>query len=971
MNPFKLIFSHKPAKVWFVVTSLSLVFVLVVSLVITQSVFIRGTFDVVFGKKRAVVSENNGAYTSDYTSKSAVLAAANDFNRSIAEEGMILLKNQQSLPLAAGAGLSVFGKNSVKLVLGGSGSGNVSGAEAKTIYDSLEAAGFEVNPTLKAFYLGSESGSGRPANPSIGASVSGFGIGETPMGSYSAAVKDSYGDGSAYRDAALVVISRIGGEGIDLPRTMQKSATNGEKTPGARNAGDHYLQLDENETALLKEVCASFDNVIVIINSSQAMELGFLDDPSHYAFQPNIKGALWIGSPGATGIMALGKILAGEVNPSGHTIDTYPRDFKQDPTWQNFGNNRANNGNRYNVDGTNKNAYFVDYEEGIYVGYRYYETRGYTETQAGNPDWYPSNVVFPFGYGQSYTQFGWEIENISHPEGSVLSYGDEVTVKVKVTNTGDYDGKDVVQLYYTPPYVAGGIEKPHVVLGAFEKTQLIPKQGQSDTVVLTFKVADMRSYDYNDANQNGHKGYEIEAGTYQLKIAKNAHEVFATFNYTIAEDIKITQDGETQYAIENRFDDVSGHIATYLSRSDWDGTWPAAPAGNDLSVSQALIDAMDYKGDDQGKPWYASDMPQQDDRTSQTMLHELVGKAFDDPLWDKLMNRLSYKQMAMLIGVGAYGTGDIEDIGKPKTIEPDGPGGFTAFMGGPEVYDTCAYVSACVVGATWNKAIAQGMGEMVGDEALIGYEKGDKLPYSGWYAPAVNIHRSPFGGRNWEYYSEDAYLSGEMAAQVCLGAKQKGLYTFVKHFAVNEQETSRDANGLITWLNEQAMRELYLKPFEMTVKKGQTTAIMSSFNRIGTVWAGGSYPLLTEVLRHEWGFRGMVITDYALKEYLNSEQMIRAGGDLVLAQGGKIPSYENPTATQASRLRAAAKNILYTTAGSNAMNTVIAYYRMPVWQEVLIIADSAIVVLLAVWGAAVIGKARKKDRAGNVTVKQA
>ncbi len=962
MKPLKFAFSHRPVKVWLITTCIVLVFALVASLVLTQVVFISGTMDVVFGKKRAIVSENNGAYTGDYASKSEVLAAANAFNISIAEEGTILLKNDGSLPLAEGAGISVFGKNVSKLVLGGSGSGNVSGAEAKTVYDSLEVAGFRVNPVLKSFYAGSDSGSGRPNNPSIGANVTGFATGETPLSSYSADVKASYGAGSEYKDAALVVISRIGGEGIDLPRTMQKSET--EKVAGARSADDHYLQLDENETALLQEVCANFDNVIIVINCSAAMELGFLDDPTHYAYHPNIKGALWIGSPGATGIMALGSILKGEVTPSGHTTDTYARDFTKDPTWNNFGNNRVNNGNRYNVDGTNKNAYFVDYEEGIYVGYRYYETRGYTEAQAGNTDWYQENVVFPFGYGLSYTDFDWEIESVSHPDGAVLTAGDEITVRVKVTNTGAYDGKDVVQLYYTPPYTTGGIEKAHVVLGAFEKTQLIGKQGQMDTVELTFKVSDMRSYDYDDANQNGHTGYEIEAGAYQISIAGNAHDVFATFNYTIAEDIIITADADTQYPIENRFDDVSDHTVRYLSRSDWEGTWPLPPMPTaDLSVSQALIDSMDYQSGDEGKPWFVSEMPAQGDPSAKVVLSDLTGKAYDDALWDQLLGRLTYKQMAMLIGVGAYGTSDIESIGKPKTIEPDGPGGFTAFMGGPEVYDTCAYVSECVVGATWNKEIAEQMGIMVGNESLVGYEKGDKLPYSGWYAPAVNIHRSPFGGRNWEYYSEDPYLSGAMAAQVCLGAKSKGLYTFVKHFAVNEQETSRDANGLITWLNEQALREIYLRPFEMTVKEGQTTAIMSSFNRIGTTWAGGSYPLLTEVLRNEWGFRGMVITDYALKDYLNSEQMIRAGGDLVLAQGGKIPSSDNPSATQAASLRNAAKNILYTTANSSAMNTVITGYQLPVWQEALIAADAAIVLLLGVWGFLAVSKARKKDRA--------
>ncbi len=963
MKAKQSVFSHKPVKVWCIITSILLVLVLVISLVLTQSVFISGTMDLLFGKKRAVVSENSGAYPSDYENKSEVLAAANAFNISIAEEGTILLKNQDALPLAENAGISVFGKSSAKLVLGGSGSGNVSGADAKTIYDSLEAAGFRVNPVLRDFYLSSDSGSGRPANPSIGANVTGFATGETPLSSYGDSVKASYGAESQYKDAALVVISRIGGEGIDLPRTMQKSATDTGKVAGARNADDHYLQLDESETSLLQEVCANFENVIVIINCSPAMELGFLDDPTHYAYQQNIKGALWIGSPGATGIMALGEILKGAVNPSGHTIDTYARDFKKDPTWQNFGINPAGNGNRYNVDGTKQNAYFVDYEEGMYVGYRYYETRGFTEAEAGHPEWYAQNVVFPFGYGLSYTDFTWEIESVTPPEGSVLSQGDEITVKVKVTNIGDYDGKDVVQLYYTPPYTVGEIEKSHEVLGAFGKTQRIAKQGQSDTVELKLKVADMRSYDYNDANKNGFIGYELEAGAYQIAIAKNAHEVVKTLHYTVAEDVTIAHDEDTQAAIENRFDDVSGHIVQYLSRSDWEGTWPKPPAMEDLSVSQALIDSMDYQSEDEGKPWYALEMPKQGAGSSKAALRDLAGKAYDDPLWDQLLDQLSYKQMAALIGVGAYGTGYVESISKPKTIEPDGPGGFTAFMGGPEVYDTCAYVSECVVGATWNTEIAREMGEMVGNEGLHGYEKGDKLPYSGWYAPAVNIHRSPFGGRNWEYYSEDPFLSGAMAAQVCQGAKAKGLYTFVKHFAVNEQETCRDANGLITWLNEQALREMYLKPFEMTVKKGQTTAIMSSFNRIGTEWAGGSYALLTEILRNEWGFRGMVITDYALKEYLNSEQMIRAGGDLVLAQGGKIPSSDNLTATQATRLRAATKNILYTTVNSNAMNAVITGYRLPVWQEVLILADGAIILLLAAWGWLVIRKAQKKDKA--------
>ncbi len=955
----KQLWNVKSTRIWLSVTAIVLVILLTLTLVLTQVSFISGTFDILFGGKRVRVGESANLFVRDYETKAEVLKAANDFNITVAEEGSILLKNEQSLPLATGAKITVFGKNSVNLVMGGSGSGGVKSENVSTIYQSLTDAGFTYNTTLFDFYSDTNvSGKGRKGNPSIGSyDITGFGTGETPIDSYTDAIRSSY---TNYNDAAIVVISRIGGEGFDLPRTMVDNK--GKQIAGARNMTDHYLQLDANETALLKEANDNFNNVVVVINCSQAMELGFLDDPNHYAYQPNIRGAVWIGSPGSSGIMALGKILNGTVNPSGHTVDTFARDFTKDPTWQNFGDNKqTGTSNKYTVNGEGKNAYFVEYEEGIYVGYRYYETRG-----MDNEQWYKENVVFPFGYGKSYTNFEWTTTPTLSSVATITK-DDVITVSVNVKNIGDFDGKDVIQLYYTPPYTAGGIQKPHVVLGAFEKTKLIPKAGE-DTVTLTLRASDMKSYDYNDANGNGHKGYELEAGTYDIKIAKNAHEIIDTISYTVASDVLFMQDEKTGYTVENRFDDVSSQIEKangYMTRDNWE-MFPTSPTAEGREISQAFFDSLQYTVDDAGKPWQANSLPQQGISTTTPNLSEMAGKSYDDPLWDELLNRLSPEQMSDLIRSGAFGSIDILSIGKPKTTDADGPVGFTNFMSSSDavpIYDTCSYVSECIVGATWNKEIAHQQGIMVGNEALVGDERGDKLPYSGWYAPAVNIHRSPFAGRNWEYYSEDPLLSGEMAAQVCSGANEKGVYTFVKHFAVNDQETHRDLNGLLTWLNEQSMREIYLKPFEIAVKQGGTTAMMSSFNRIGTVWAGGNYALLTEVLRNEWGFRGMVITDYGLEPFLNINQMIRGGGDLFLNQGGTAPQYTATDATAISVMRKSVKNVLYTVANSNAMSVAITGYKLPVWQVVLISVDVAVAVLLGLWGYMVISKERKKKKA--------
>ena len=925
-------------------------------------------------------------YTADYSSKEEVLAAANALNEDIVEEGITLLKNDSdALPLDKQSKITVFGKNSVNIAKGGSGS-NAGSDAAAAIVDfcgSLEESGFICNPVIESFYHNnSQSGSGRPTSPpNMGDILTGYPIGETPISMYTDAVKESYKE---YSDAAIVVISRIGGEGYDLPRSMfwdGKKYTNwngSETIPGARSSDDHYLQLDQNETDLIKHACENFDKVVIVINSSSAMELGFLDDPSHYAYHENIKAALWIGHPGLSGAQALGKILCGDINPSGRLADTYPRDFKQDPTWYNFGNNLVEDGNRYvskNSDGSYKTrkGWFVEYREGIYTGYRYYETRA---EEAGE-EWYANNVVYPFGYGMSYTAFSYQAA-ASTANTPTLTKDGKLVFEVEVTNMGDtHGGKEVVQLYYSTPYYDGGIEKAHIVLGDFVKTEYL-EPGKSTKVTLEIDVRDMASYDWNDANGNGFVGYELEAGEYTFYIAKDAHgwsdDNAISFTYTVpAGGFTYNTDDATGHEIENLFDDVSNHISQYLSRQNNFENFDCLKGASDPDyrvATDTIINALTYKLNDKSSdPWYTTTMPNQKESQfslklissikslfsssskAEVKLWQLIGKDYNDPLWDQLLDQLSVAEMTEMIARGNFRTLQIESIDKPLTIDADGPMGFSLFMGDSAVYDTCYYATECVLAATWNVDLAEAMGVMIGNEGLIGDERGDGRTYSGWYAPAMNLHRSQFGGRNFEYYSEDGLLSGMMASAVVKGANSKGVYTYVKHFVLNEQETNRGGTGLVTWANEQSMRELYFKPFEMCVKDGGTTAMMSSFNRIGLTWTGGSYALLTELLRDEWGFHGMVITDFVTTEpYMNEDQMIRAGGDLSLCAYG--PPADTTSATGVTAIRQATKNILYTVANSNAMNgmgeDVVWAYRNPWWQNALYAISGVMIVLTVI-----------------------
>ena len=911
------------------------------------------------GERRVLVSGNPDLYMryeAETTTKNEAGVVGASLNQKICEEGVVLLKNNNSaLPLATNSKVTVFGKNSGNLVIGGSGSSSGGRGKILSLCEGLLHAEFLCNPVMQNFYRQSASGAGRPSNPGIGSVLTGFPVGETPASDYTDEVIKSWDD---YSDAAIVVLSRIAGEGFDLPRTMfwnGKSYVDPEWSgtqviPGAESATSHYLELDKNEKDMIDLACDNFDKVIVLINSAAPIECGFLKDSK-------IDAALWIGYLGANGADAIGSILCGDISPSGRTVDTFAVDFTKDPTWNNFGNNLVADGNRYMTSEGGlqaRNAWFVEYREGIYSGYRYYETRGYTEQLAGNAGWYSENVVYPFGYGLSYTQFSWEVTDCRVT-------AENIEVDVKVTNTGDYAGKDVIELYFTPPYVNGGIEKPHVVLADFVKTDMLqPGSGDrsSETYTLSCNIRDMASYDYSDANRNGFSGYELEGGNYILRIMRNSHD--EEWSSSISLEGQRYYAGEAEKTqLNNLFEESNLHNIgkwEYLSRSDWNGTWPQPVTESDRTVSEDFIDGLTYKlSDDAADPWYEQSLSETDKENLKggLKLYDLIGKDVSDPAWDELVSTLSAEQLIALVCGADYGTVALDEIGKPRTIEADGPEGFVDSIGNAEIYGECYYACECVMGATWNTELIYEFGKAIGDEALHGDERGNGTPYSGWYAPAANIHRSPFGGRNWEYYSEDALLSGKMAAAAVKGAASKGVTAYVKHFALNDQETNRDNTGLVTWANEQAMREIYFRPFEIAVKEGGARGIMSSFNRIGSEWTGGSYALLTSLLREEWGFEGAVITDYNSKFYMNTDQMIRAGGDMSLGPGIKQLS-DVTSATAVSNLRRAAKNILYVTANGNALNGmgagVVYRYALPYWVIWLIVAYIAVFILCMGYG---------------------
>lgn len=910
-----------------------------------------GLMDTLFGSQRPIYSDEvTSVYpTQKATNKAEAFANAQEVNLKLAEEGFVLLKNENAaLPMNKGARISVFSKNGVNLSYGGSGSGGFDTSNNKNLYESLNDAGFVTNPTLKNFYESSQSGPVRTANSSDldNGDNQKIATAETPQSKYTDAVKNSYAD---YSDAALVVITRIGGEGFDLPRYQGDSE-------GAVSPDSHYLELDQNEIDLLTAVTdGTFKRVVVVFNTPSSFEATFLKDSAYAAFADKIDAAVWIGFTGSNGITALGEILNGDVNPSGRLVDTWAADFTKNPSFVNFGTGCL-------PDTTDKYDggmyYSVDYEEGIYVGYRYYETRGETDGE----DWYNANVVYPFGYGLSYTTFDWTVGDASASE---IELGTTITVPVTVKNTGSVAGKEVVQLYASAPYTLGGIEKAHKVLVGFAKTKLL-QPGESETVTVSFDPYSTASYDYRDANSNGFSGYELEAGEYTLYVSRNAHESEKAIALNLAADVQIGTDPTTDSEVVNRYTDSENfldsdwQLDTMLSRADWEGTWPTPQTAQQHAGTDRLYEEIRSEEHNNPTDFDSEEYPWFGEEPTLT-LRDLLPSAeaegyepvvsYDDERWEELMMGCDEEEMIALINNGAYHTLAMESVGLPATIHGDGPSGFTCFMSKEQVNGTCQYVSEPVMASTWNINLMNELGEAIGEEGTIG-DKATGQPYSSIYAPGVNIHRSPFGGRCSEYFSEDPFISGMMGAAEVQGIQSRGVLPTVKHFVANEQETHRSIGGDLSWLSEQALREIYLKPFEYTVKLGETRGIMTSFNRIGTRWTGGDYRLLTEILRNEWGFNGLVICDFnTIPQYMIPRMMFYAGGSLDLAtqQSAMWTDCDTSDAGDAIVLMRAVKDVMYALVNSNAMNAEVIGYNPPIWQEYLHWINIGAFTLVGVW----------------------
>ncbi|WHP16876.1 glycoside hydrolase family 3 protein [Cellulomonas sp. ES6] len=890
-------------------------------------------------------------YSSDYDGIDEVDEAAKALVEEISGAGIVLAKNEQAaLPLAAGAKVTMLGRAAADPVFGGAGSGSVDTTTAVDARQGLENAGFEVNDAvysaIEAFAAENPRGHIEMDNPA----ASSYTIGEMPVDGYEAQAA-SFAD---YSDAAVVYLGRPGGEGGDLTRDMTDWDDNAEP-------GQHQLELNKDEKDLIALATSSFDTVVVVVNASTTMEMGSLQQDA------GVDAILLAGSPGATGFNALGGILSGDVNPSGRTADVWAADFTADPTFQNFGgylyDNLSVSYPVSSIETATSNATvtdeapFVNYAEGIYIGYRYYETaavEGFID--------YDEAVVYPFGYGLSYTDFAWEVTDTQ--AGDVDG---TIAVTVEVTNTGDVAGRDVVELYYSAPYTPGGIEKPEVVLGGFDKTGVI-EPGASESVTIEIAVEDMASYDYADA-----AAYVLEAGDYELTVRTDSHTVAAgtePFTYTVDSDVVYS--GENHRAsdaaeVTNQFDDVSAQFVSEptdgkilsMSRADFAGTFPTAPTADQLVADDAVAAGFAAWDHEAAAEAFEGEMPTTGAGTDLSLI-DLRGLAFDDPKWDELLDSLTVGEMTDMQLNGAYQTPAIGSIGKPATTELDGPAGFSSFINAS--VNGVAYPSEFLIAQTWDVDLGHAMGQMIGNEALA-------KNVQGWYAPAANLHRSPFAGRNFEYYSEDPYLSGSMMTAVSNGAATKGVYTTLKHFALNDQETNRVNNGIATWATEQTIRELYLKPFEMAVK-GVTmdvsylsddegtrstttvgsTAVMSSFNRIGATWAGGSEALMTNVLRGEWGFEGFAITDFNLYPYMNPNQAISAGTDLTLTFQPSKSYADTSSAKAVTDIRTATHHILYTVANSNAMNGLApgatVSYTPPTWVYIQIIATIVMGLLL-------------------------
>ena len=884
-----------------------------------------------FGPMATLIGLATGNGTlSDETNEEAAEVA-----EEIMEDGIVLLKNESLLPLNETKKLNIFGWESINPAYGGAGSGGINDLyDIVSLNQGLENAGFSINQELVDFYnnYGAD-------NPEMSIQKQSWTLPEPPVDTYSDELIKS---AKEYSDVAVVVLSRKAGEGHnDIPMDVRKAAyDNNSDEYDDFPEGEHYLQLSQTERDMVDMVCSNFDNVIVIYNGANQFELGFADE------YPQIKSVVWCPGTGNVGFNALGKVFSGEVNPSGKTPDTFIYDMTTAPWWNNAEKTEYTNLADMAVEGMNAGTAqvyapaFTNYVEGIYVGYKYYETAA----QEGAID-YDKTVQYPFGYGLSYTEFEQKMGELEEKDG-------QISVDVEVTNTGDVAGKDVVEVYYKPPYTNGGIEKSSANLIEFAKTDLL-QPGESQTVTVTFSIEDMASYDENNA-----KAYVLEKGDYVISINSDSHTVLDQKTYTA--DADVVYKGENKRASDdtaatNVFEDAKGDV-TYLSRADHFANYEeatAAPASAELGepyVSEyhlnSNFDKTTYLNDEDVMPTTGAD--------NGLTLADMRDADYDDPRWEKLLDQLTVDEMANMIAMAGYQTAAMDSVGKVATLDFDGPAAINNNFTG---VGSIGFPIEVVVASTWNKELAQAWGECMGK---ISQEMGAE----GWYAPGMNTHRTAFGARNYEYFSEDGVLAGNMGAKAVEGARKYGVYSYIKHFALYEG----NAKMVSVWSNEQAIREIYLKPFEISVKQGGANAVMVSWSFLGDKWTGECSNLMNTVLREEWGFRGMALTDFFRNNghgFMNADAALANGVDVMLStfngEENNVANPEHPTSVL--QMRNACKNVMYTVVSSWAYDGEHEETGMENWKKAGIGIDIVIALFMAGMEVLVIRGYKKRKNA--------
>lgn len=884
-----------------------------------------------FGPMATLIGLATGNGTlSDETNEEAAEVA-----EEIMEDGIVLLKNESLLPLNETKKLNIFGWESINPAYGGAGSGGINDLyDIVSLNQGLENAGFSINQELVDFYnnYGAD-------NPEMSIQKQSWTLPEPPVDTYDDELIES---AKEYSDVAVVVLSRKAGEGHnDIPMDVKKAAyDNNSDEYDDFPEGEHYLQLSQTERDMVDMVCSNFDNVIVIYNGANQFELGFADE------YPQIKSVVWCPGTGNVGFNALGKVFSGEVNPSGKTPDTFIYDMTTAPWWNNAEKIEYTNLADMAVEGMNAGTAqvyapaFTNYVEGIYVGYKYYETAA----QEGAID-YDKTVQYPFGYGLSYTEFEQKMGELEEKDG-------QISVDVEVTNTGDVAGKDVVEVYYKPPYTNGGIEKSSANLIEFEKTNLL-QPGESQTVTVTFSIEDMASYDENNA-----KAYVLEKGDYVISINSDSHTVLDQKTYTADKDV--VYKGENKRASDdtaatNVFEDAKGDV-TYLSRADHFANYEeatVAPASAELGepyVSEyhlnSNFDKTTYLNDEDVMPTTGAD--------NGLTLADMRDADYDDPRWEKLLDQLTVDEMANMIAMAGYQTAAMDSVGKVATLDFDGPAAINNNFTG---VGSIGFPIEVVVASTWNKELAQAWGECMGK---ISQEMGAE----GWYAPGMNTHRTAFGARNYEYFSEDGVLAGNMGAKAVEGARKYGVYSYIKHFALYEG----NAKMVSVWSNEQAIREIYLKPFEISVKQGGANAVMVSWSFLGDKWTGECSNLMNTVLREEWGFRGMALTDFFRNNghgFMNADAALANGVDAMLStfngEENNVANPEHPTSVL--QMRNACKNVMYTVVSSWAYDGEHEETGMENWKKAGIGIDIVIALFMAGMEVLVIRGYKKRKNA--------